>query len=41
LKEESDPKTYESIPLWESYRLGMVGTCVSIIETVQNSFKKK
>jgi len=41
LREESDPKTFESVPAFENYKLGMVGTCVGIIEVVQNSFKKK
>src|ERR1035437_5060556 len=41
LKEESDPKTYEDYPANDDYRLGVVGTCVEIIEVVKNSYKKK
>ena len=41
LKEESDPRTYEEYPSNDSYRLGMTGTCIPIIEVIQNSFKKK
>lgn len=41
LKEESDPRTYEASSLNDSYRLGMTGTCVPIIEVIKNSFKKK
>lgn len=41
LKEESDPRTYETATEFDGYRLGMTGTCMTMIEVVQNSFKKK
>lgn len=41
LKEESDPRTYETAAEFDGYRLGMTGTCMTMIEVVQNSFKKK
>jgi len=41
IKEESDPRTYETAADFDGYRLGMTGTCMTMIEVVQNSFKKK
>lgn len=41
LREESDPRTYNDTPDCDNYRLGMVGTCVPIVNVIQNSFKKK
>jgi hypothetical protein len=41
LKEESDPKTYGDTPDCDSYKLGMTGTCVPIVDVIKNSFKKK
>lgn len=41
IKEESDPRTFEDYPDCDCYRLGMVGTCIPIVEVIQNSFKKK
>ena len=41
LREESDPRTYSETPDCDVYRLGMVGTCVPIVNVIQNSFKKK
>ncbi|HXS58984.1 MAG TPA: hypothetical protein VN726_22830 [Hanamia sp.] len=41
LKEESDPRTYSTSQDCDCYRLGMTGTCVPIIEVINNSFKKK
>ena len=41
LKEESDPRTWQETPDCDAYRLGMTGTCVPIVEVIQNAFKKK
>lgn len=41
LKEESDPRTYLENSAYDNFRLGVVGTCVQIIDVIQNSFKKK
>lgn len=41
LKEESNPKTYLEGSEYDAFRLGMVSTCVTIIEVSANQFKKK
>jgi hypothetical protein len=41
LREESDARTYSEAPDCDGYRLGMTGTCVPIVNVIQNSFKKK
>jgi len=41
LKEESDPRTYGASSDCDGYKLGMTGTCVPIVNVIQNSFKKK
>jgi len=41
LKDESDPRTYSTTSDCDPYRLGMTGSCIPIIEVIQNSFKKK
>lgn len=41
LKDDSDPRTYSDSADCDKYVLGMTGTCVTIIEVAQNSFKKK
>jgi hypothetical protein len=41
LRDESDPRTYGTTSDCDPYRLGMTGSCIPIIEVIQNSFKKK
>lgn len=41
LKDESDPRTYITSSDCDAYRLGMTGTCATMIEVVSNTFKKK
>ena len=41
LQSESDPRTFEDHPANDGYKLGMVGTCIPIVDVIQNSYKKK
>lgn len=41
LKEDSDPRTYDTNPDCDKYRLGMTSACIAILEVYQNSYKKK
>lgn len=41
LKEESDPRTYGESSDCDKFRLAMATICVTMIEVVQNTFKKK
>lgn len=41
LKDESDPKTFEDSQDCDEYKLGMVGKCVTMVQVIQNAFKKK
>jgi hypothetical protein len=41
IEDESDPRTYSTASDCDRFRLAMASICVTIIEVVQNSFKKK
>jgi len=41
LKDESDERTYSTSPSCDGFRLGMAGVCMTMIDVIKNSFKKK
>lgn len=41
IKEESDPITYGDYPECDSYKMGVVDYCLTMVKRLQNQFKKK